>query len=116
MYKIHCKCPKQEYQENCVEENLLDTTCQNVLSGYEGKCDECACGFDEQEQVFPSNTMFGYAYVPMQKLDKVFKPCVGLEMGTMFPELVNPYAPLQSIEESGYLRKKEMEGCNCGCC
>ena len=32
---------------------------------------ECACGFDEQESVFPLNPMLGQSYVPMQKMTNV---------------------------------------------
>ena len=50
-------------------------------------------------QVFPDNAVLAQSYVPFQFMDKTFKPCVGLKMGTIFPELVSPYVPCQSIEE-----------------
>ena len=37
--------------------------------------------------------MLAQSYVPWQTMDKTFKPCVGLKMGTIFPELVSPYVP-----------------------
>ena len=43
---------------------------------------ECACGFDEQESVFPLNPMLGQSYVPMQKMTNVFTPICGLENGS----------------------------------
>ncbi len=34
----------------------------------------------------PKNSV-GYAYVPIQQLDKVYSPNVALKAGTIFPEL-----------------------------
>ena len=38
-------------------------------------------------------------------MEKTFKPCVGLKMGTIFPELVSPYVPCQDMEEMEFIRK-----------
>jgi len=70
------------------------------------KEDKCACGFENDPSVFPENYMYGQSYVPIQYLDKIFKPEIGLKMGTIFPELVSPYCPGQSMAEDAYLRKK----------
>ncbi len=53
--------------------------------------------------VFPNNYMYGQSYVPIQYMNKTFKPDVGLQLGTIFPELVSPYSPGQSIEEIAFL-------------
>ena len=47
-------------------------------------------------------------------MDKTFKPCVGLKMGTIFPELVSPYMPGQSMREIDYIAATNTikEGCN----
>ena len=37
-------------------------------------------------------------------MDKTFTPCVGLKMGTIFPELVSPYSPCQSVEENAFIK------------
>lgn len=29
----------------------------------------------------------GYAYVPIQRLEKIYSPCKALKVGTVFPEL-----------------------------
>lgn len=29
----------------------------------------------------------GYAYVPMQRLEKIYSPCQAMKAGTVFPEL-----------------------------
>lgn len=67
--------------------------------------DRCECGFESDPTIFPENYMYGQSYVPIQYIDKIFKPEVGLKMGTIFPELVSPYEPGQSMKEDAYLRK-----------
>lgn len=77
--------------------------------------DNCDCGFDmDDNSMFPDNPMFAQSYVPVQKMKKVFNPEVGLKMGTIFPELVSPYMPCQSIREIEYLKNSNEigEGCN----
>lgn len=54
--------------------------------------------------VFPSNYLYGHAYTPNQIMNKTFDPETGLQNGTIFPELVSPYFPGQSIEFINYLR------------
>ncbi|MBR0351125.1 MAG: spore coat associated protein CotJA [Clostridia bacterium] len=77
--------------------------------------ENCSCGFnDEYNSVFPEDPMLAQSYVPIQYMDKTFKPDVGLKMGTIFPELVSPYRPCQSMEVNRYLEatNKIGEGCN----
>ena len=85
----------------CGYDNMTDNSC-------------CECGFDEEASVFPSNPMLGQSYVPIQEMNKTFTPCCGLKMGTIFPELVSPYVPGQSMAEIEYLRRTNEigEGCN----
>ena len=47
-------------------------------------------------------------------MDRTFKPAVGLKMGTIFPELVSPYVPCQSMEEINYIAMTNEigKGCN----
>jgi hypothetical protein len=112
------------YRRCCCQNNynpqVIETLCSNVGTeasyanvsmNMENACD---CGFDEEPSVFPLNPMLAQSYVPIQTMDKTFTPCCGLKMGTMFPELVSPYAPCQSIEEINYLRRANEigEGCN----
>ena len=58
--------------------------------------------------------MLGQSYVPIQYMDRTFRPAVGLKMGTIFPELVSPYMPGQSMEEIAYIEARNTigEGCN----
>lgn len=97
-------------------DDLMEKACNNVDNTSDSGCEkDCGCGFDDNEEsVFPNNPLFGQSYVPWQTMDKTFKPCVGLKMGTIFPELVSPYLPCQSMEENEYIRATNSigEGCN----
>ncbi|MBR3133655.1 MAG: spore coat associated protein CotJA [Clostridia bacterium] len=64
--------------------------------------------------MFPKNVMYGHSYVPNQVLNKVFTPKIGLKMGTIFPELVSPYSPCQSMEVNNFLKcaNDVKGGCN----
>ena len=76
--------------------------------------ENCGCGFDQDMNLFPDNPMLAQSYVPIQYMDKTFTPRCGLKMGTIFPELVDPYYPGQSMEEIVYLKSRNEigEGCN----
>ncbi len=115
-----CHCMNNSYQENnnnsCdMENDMMETNCQNVVS-YSQYEDGCSCGFDEELNLFPENPMLAQSYVPIQYMDKTFKPCVGLKMGTIFPELVSPYVPGQSMEEINFIREMNTIGKGCNKC
>ena len=57
---------------------------------------------------FPLNYLYGHAYTPNQIMNKTYEPAVGLRNGTIFPELVSPYCPGQSIDFINYLRNGGM--------
>ena len=125
------------YRKCCCQNNynpeVIETLCQSVGTTAEyaqvsttncncgcncGHTDhnmmDCGCGFDEEPSVFPLNPMLAQSYVPIQEMDKTFTPCCGLKMGTIFPELVSPYMPGQSMREIEYLKSTNevKEGCN----
>lgn len=110
----NCRCRKQCQQTYCNPE-VLEEACQNVgvVEEYDN-CDDCSCGFDEEFNPFPQNPMLAQSYVPWQIMDKTFKPNVGLKMGTIYPELVSPYMPGQSMAEIAYIEATNeiKEGCN----
>ena len=109
-----CYCMNNDYNNSCsLSNDIIEDKCNHVNS-YENYMDSCACGFDEELNVFPDNPMLGQSYVPIQYMDKTFRPNVGLKMGTLFPELVSPYMPGQSMEEIEFIRRtnKIGEGCN----
>ena len=99
---------------NMADSDIIETSCNNTCSNEEYNTN-CSCGFDEEYQdVFPSNPMLGQSYVPTQFINDTLKPCAGLENGTIFPELVSPYNPLDSMREDAYIRATNYpkEGCN----
>ena len=103
----NCKCHNQD---------VLETACNNVCSPSQSFNENCSCGFDEVEtvDVFPSNPKLGQSYVPFQFMDETFKPCSGLDNGTIFPELVSPYAPCDSMRDIAFIERTNTigEGCN----
>ena len=99
--------------------NLIEDKCDNICPNYEEYAmDKCECGFDEEYEmsVFPENPMLAQSYVPLQFMDKTFKPCVGLKMGTIFPELVSPYMPCQSMRVNEFLEATNTVGKGCNKC
>ena len=113
-----CCCLNNNYMNsysNCDKPAIIENACKAV----ENKPDynsNCSCGFDDDNasNVFPENPMLGQSYVPIQTMEETFKPCVGLKHGTIFPELVSPYCPGDSMKEIKYLKatNKIGEGCN----
>ena len=109
MQKRHCNCGNNENYEK----DYMQEACSNVAN-YNTMYEACDCGFDEGNNMFPENPMFGQSYVPIQTMNQTFIPQVGLKMGTLFPELVSPYMPGQSQREIEYIRNTNWikEGCN----
>ena len=98
-----------DYDKSEIDDSL---PCPNMCTDNKMNC---MCGFDtDADSTFPSNPMLAQSYVPIQKMDKVFAPEVGLKMGTIFPELVSPYYPGQSIQTNEFLKVTNTigEGCN----
>ena len=112
-----CYCMNNDYKNNnCnMQEDIIENKCNNI-SSYENEYDSCDCGFDEEYSVFPENPMLAQSYVPIQYMDKTFKPHVGLKMGTIFPELVSPYSPCQDMEEMKFIEATNIIGKGCNKC
>lgn len=111
----NCMCNNNQIIEDVcdnIQDDANDNYC-NMNNCYMNQYN-CECGFDEEYNVFPHNPMLAQSYVPIQTLDKTFTPCCGLKNGTIFPELVSPYEPCDSMEFISYLknRNKIGEGCN----
>lgn len=111
--RIRKYCCMNNNADNC-EKEKLEKACQNECCSMPDYGEICSCGFEEETSLFPENPMLGQSYVPIQYMDKTFMPEVGLKMGTIFPELVSPYCPGQSMKEIAYLEatNKIGEGCN----
>ena len=124
MYNRYRRCCCQNnYNQKVIETicNEAGTTAQfanNMKMHMHMTDDKCECGFDEEYEmsVFPDNPMLAQSYVPWQYMDKTFRPEIGLKMGTIFPELVSPYTPCQSMRTNEFLETTNQigEGCNNG--
>ena len=102
-------------QNHCNNTNLIENCCNNVGHNIQSYNENCGCGFDDNYMdVFPDNPMLAQSYVPIQFMNETFKPCVGLKHGTIFPELVSPYEPCDSIRQINFLERTNSigEGCN----
>ena len=109
--KKNCGCDSMNYMND-----MIDNTCDNMMDSCDySNINPCSCGFDEYDGL-PDNPMLAQAYVPIQQFSKTFCPEVGLRMGTIFPDLVRPYMPCQSIRENQYIANTNVVkgGCNCG--
>lgn len=111
MYRS-CNCNWMNNNDEC-QNSVYETKCMNVQNQYDNYLNDCMCGFNE-ESLFPENPIFGQSYVPWQRMNKTFVPRTGLKMGTIFPELVSPYCPGQSMEEIKYIEESNRigKGCN----
>lgn len=114
--KCYCMNNNVCSTDNSIIEDKCDDICQCSYESCEK--DMCECGFDEEYEigVFPENPMLAQSYVPWQFMDKTFKPCVGLKMGTIFPELVSPYMPCQSMKTNEFLEATNVVGKGCNKC
>lgn len=75
------------------DKSEYETLCKDIHCHDQGYNTNCGCGFDEEDDGFPSNPMYAQSYVPVQIMEDTYMPCSGLHKGTIFPELVSPYCP-----------------------
>lgn len=103
-------------QNNCKHSDMMEKSCNNICSNTQNYNEHCGCGFDDDnyEDVFPDNPMLAQSYVPIQTMNETFTPCVGLKNGTIFPELVSPYMPGDSMKQIKFIERTNTigEGCN----
>ncbi len=52
---------------------------------------------EEYRSLFPRYLMYGHSYVPNQIMRNVYTTEEALKKGSLFPELVSPYTPCQSM-------------------
>ncbi len=113
-----CNCRRRRclcLNNSCGKDNKdYETLCSNVPANNQSYNKNCGCGFDEEDDGFPMNPMYAQSYVPLQVMDNTYMPCSGLHKGTIFPELVSPYEPCQSMAEIQYIMDANTikEGCN----
>lgn len=95
-------CCRRNYYDNMENNKMINNMSYN--NQFADTCSGCnKCTYNLQS-VFPNNYLYGYAYTPVQTLSEIFTPQVGLKQGTIFPELVSPYCPGQSMDFINSLR------------
>ena len=52
---------------------------------------------EDNRNLFPKYIMYGHSYVPNQTMKNIFNPETALKLGSLYPELVSPYNPGQSV-------------------
>ena len=104
----NCNC-RHRCNSNYNYQNYM----MNSYNMYSQNNSGCSCmNSNNNSNPFPTNYLYGHAYTPNQELRDIFDPQTGLENGSMFPELVSPYYPGQSMEFIEYLKTT---GRNGGC-
>ena len=89
---MYCRRYKKCCMQNNYDETMVQNTCkmcgttadyyaQNNNNNVLGMNKSCECGFDHEESVFPENPVLGQSYVPIQKINKTFVPCVRIKNG-----------------------------------
>lgn len=108
----NCNCCSNNYYPENDDCNIYEKSCNMFSNLPDTDTDSCACGFND-DSAFPNNWMYGHSYVPHQRMNQVYTPEIGLKMGTIFPELVSPYCPGQSMEVMNHLRNSNSIGGGC---
>lgn len=107
MRRCNCRCNSCSRNCNSNDSNNNNSNCRCRNNSSNCNCNMYENGFS-QNNAFPENYLYGYAYTPNQCMNRTFTPEVGLENGSLFPELVSPYSPGQSIDFIEYLRNGGM--------
>lgn len=90
MCRCNSRCCCRNSNSNCRNNNcssIYSNICQNTNTS-----------------AFPENYLYGHAYTPVQSLNNTYNPEIGLQNGSIFPELISPYSPGQSIDFIEFLR------------
>lgn len=102
MRRCNCRC-NSRYMNYNSNNNCRCRNCNTNNSNNCG-CNMYANETSQNNSIFPENYLYGYSYTPNSCMGRTFTPEVGLENGTIFPELVSPYSPGQSIDFIEFLR------------
>ena len=108
----NCRC--RSCSRNCNSRNNnfnnMNTNLYTQMNNTSSNSNSSSCGSSmcANNNVFPENYLYGYAYTPNQCMNRTFTPESGLQNGTIFPELVSSYSPGQSIDFIEFLRSGGM--------
>lgn len=109
----NCRCQNRNLDYfNMYSRNNSNCGCMNHNDNHSHCC--MNNNDNNNSNAFPCNYLYGHAYTPNQTLNELFDPQTGLDNGSMYPELVSPYYPGQSIEFIEYLKTTGRNGgCDC---
>lgn len=105
------RCARNDNWQNSCRNRCCNTMDNNMYNNNSFRNRECCSA---NEAGFPENYMLAHAYTPNQVMNKTFTPEMALRNGTLFPELVSPYYPGQSMDFIEYLKNDDGRG-GCGC-
>lgn len=103
--RCRCNCSCTSNQNSNYRVRMNSTRCQNTRNSCNSEIYADICNDNNSTPIFPENYLYGHAYTPNQTMKNIFVPEVGLNNGTIFPELVSPYSPGQSMDFINYLRE-----------
>ena len=103
----NCNC-RNNNNSTCNCRNNNNSSCSSRNNSNSCSCNMYANQASQNNNIFPENYLYGHAYTPNQCMNRTFTPECGLENGTIFPELVSPYSPGQSIDFIEYLKNGGM--------
>lgn len=107
MRRCNCRCNSRNMNYNSNNNSNNNCRCRNCNTNNSRSCG-CNMYTSQNNNAFPENYLYGHAYTPNQCMGTTFTPEIGLQNGTIFPELVSPYSPGQSIDFIEYLRNGGM--------
>ena len=105
-----CNCSCTSNQNSNYRVRMNSTRCQNARNCCNSEIYADICNDNNSVPVFPDNYLYGHAYTPNQIMNNTYTPRIGLQNGSIFPELVMPYSPGQSMDFINFLRNGGM--CN----
>lgn len=108
MRRCNCRCNSRNMNYNSNYNLNNNCECRNCNTNSSNTCNCNMYTSQQNNNAFPENYLYGYAYTPNQCMGTTFTPENGLQNGTIFPELVSPYSPGQSIDFIEYLRNGGM--------
>ncbi|MBQ7409884.1 MAG: spore coat associated protein CotJA [Clostridia bacterium] len=108
MRRCNCRCNSRNMNYNSNNNSNNNCGCRNSNTNNSNSCGCNMYTSQNNNNAFPENYLYGHAYTPNQCMGTTFTPEIGLQNGTIFPELVSPYSPGQSIDFIEFLRNGGM--------
>ncbi len=105
MRNCNRRCNWNSSRNSNYRNSMNSCRCQNFGNCCNSGIYADICNNNTTSSVFPENYLYGHAYTPNQTMTNIFVPEIGLNNGTIFPELVSPYSPGQSMDFINYLRE-----------